>query len=80
MATRDKETDKCGRGKLGVRTDMTDHPSPSSVSSLQTQASPSSFSECSQSLKVMPEEKADTIPGSSIATLMALSFKLTNSR
>ena len=41
MVTTGKETDGHRREKLGQRTDRTDHPSPSSFSLSQTQASPS---------------------------------------
>ena len=68
------ETDRPRRKILGLRNCMTDHPSPSSFSSLQTQISLSTFLEHSQSLQFTPEEKAGTILGSAIITSVILSF------
>ena len=68
ISTTDKETDRHRRGKLGLRTDVTDHPSHSLFSSPQTRASASSSPEGLQTLKVTPEGKTGTILGSAITT------------
>ena len=71
MVTTGKETDGHRRGNLGVRPELIDHPSCSSSFLLQ-----SSLTEGSQSLKATPQEKARTIPGSAVATSVALCFKV----
>ena len=52
---------------------MTCHPS--SLPSLSPQASHESTSESLQRLKVTPDKKAGTIPGTTIATVVELSLR-----
>ena len=59
---------------MRLKTDMTNHHPLSSASSPQT--SQESLLESSQCLKVTPEEKAGTIPGSTVAMAVVSRLKL----